>query len=798
MRSWISDIRYSLRGLFRQPLFAVTAIVTLALGIGANTAVFSVVYGMLARPFPYPDADRLVMVWSSDRSRGWTRTDVSLADAWDWKTRTNVFSDLAMVGPASLNLTGTERPERLEAKRVTANFFEVFGTKILRGRAFVEADDRPGAPGVAVLSFGFWQRHFGGEASAVGRVIQLDGEPYTVIGVTPREFVFPDGHPDVYVPFRLIAAEQRRTNHSHVAIGRLASGITTEQASREVGQVAESLAREYPETNKDWAAYVVSLRDDVVGEIGRQASVVLMVAVGFVLVMACVNVANLLLARANGRRREIALRGALGAGRLRVVRQLLTESLVLALAGGAVGILLAIAGVRAIVAALPSNLPSVFAFQVDRAVIAFALIASVLATFVFGLFPAVRASTASAQGLREEGRVGEGRRARRFGGTLVVVQTALAVVLLVGGGIMMRSVIQMVRQDFGYDPDGVMTLRVTPPESKYGDAEALQRFYDQLLERTRAIPGVLAAGTIQSLPVRGSNNVNTYWIPGVATASQDGYPARMGYLSAGYLEAMRIPIRRGRGFEESDRADSRLVLLVNEELARQRFGTVDPVGRSIRFDDTTWTVIGVVADMRERSLQRPPEPSLYVPVTQSPVRSRTLAVRVNGDPASFAEPLQAAVWSVDADQPVYEVQPMSALIEQDVKPFKVIAAMMLAFAAVSLLLGGVGIYGVTAYAVGRRTNEIGVRLAIGAERNSVVRLIVREGMMRASLGLLLGTGLALLMSRAMASLLVGVSPTDPLTFASVILLLTVVTFLGAYLPARRAARLDPVRALAHE
>jgi predicted permease len=794
----MSDVRYALRSMVRQPLFALTAVATLALGIGANTAVFSIVYGLLGRPFPYPEADRLVMAWSSDLSRGWTRTDVSLSDAWDWHTRTRVFSDLALVSRASRNLTGGERPERLETKGVTSNLFGVLGASFVVGRGFMEADDRPGAPATVVLSYGYWQRRFGGDPSVVGRVLQLDGEPHTVVGVTAASFIYPDDHPDVYVPLRVVLAEQPRSNRSHVAIGRLAPGVALEQANRELRDLSTALAGEHPETNRNWSAYAVSMRDDVVGEVGRQASVVLMGAVGFVLLMACVNVANLLLARANSRRREISLRGALGAGRTRIVRQLLTESLLLALVGGAVGVMLAIAAVQLIAAAMPPELPAVFIFRVDRAVVLFALSVSVLATILFGLLPALRASAVSGQGLREEGRVGEGRRARRFGGTLVVVQTALAVVLLVGGGIMMRSVREMVRQDLGYDPTGVITLRIAPPSAKYPDAAALQRFYDQVLDRARAIPGVEAAGTIQSLPVRGSNSVNTFRIEGEATRADDGYPARMGYLAPGYLEAMRVPVLRGRSLEATDGAGAPRVLLVNQLLAEQRFGTSDPVGRALHVDDETWTIVGVVANMRERSLQRPPEPSIYLPVAQSGVRSRTLVARVNGDAAAYADALQTAVWAVDPEQPVYEVQPMTALIDSDVSGFRVLASMMLSFAAVSLLLGGVGIYGVTAYAVGRRTNEIGIRMAIGAERKSVMRLIVREGMLRATLGLVLGLGLALLLSRAMQSLLVNVSPTDPLTFVSVTLLLAFVTFLGAWLPARKAARLDPVRALASE
>jgi predicted permease len=611
-------------------------------------------------------------------------------------------------------------------------------------------------------------------------------------------FEMPDDGVDIYIPLREVPAEASRTDHSHLAIARLAAGVSVEQASRAVAAVATALQQEYPETNRTWDAYVTSLRADVVGDIGRQASLVLMCAVGFVLLMACVNVANLLLARASGRRREMAVRQALGARRVRIMRQLLTESLLLALAGGALGVLLALGGVRVIAASLGDQVPPLFVFEVNRAVLVFALGVSVVATLVFGLVPALRATTANASTLREEGRSGEGRRGRRFGSTLIVVQTALAVVLLAGGGIMMRGVLAMQQQDLGFDPGGVLTLRVTPPPATYPDEASLERFYNAVLERVRALPGVQAAGTIQSLPLRGSNNVNTFQIAGQIDPSSDGFPARMGYLSPGYLEAMRIAVLRGRGIEATDVAGAQPIALVNELLVRQRFATGDALGNVLIVNDEPHTIVGVVTDMHERGLQRPPEPSIYLPVAQSPVRSRAFAIRVAGEPASIADEVQAALWAVDPDQPVFEVQPFAALLDSRISPFRTLAGLMLTFAAVSLLLGGVGIYGVTAYAVGRRTHEIGIRIAIGAGRRQVLAMILRENVLRSALGLTIGLVLALLMAQAMTGLVVGVSSRDPLTFGLVIALLASVTWLAAWIPARRAARLDPVRALAHE
>jgi putative ABC transport system permease protein len=619
-----------------------------------------------------------------------------------------------------------------------------------------------------------------------------------VIGVLPAGFVYPEGRPDLFIALREDPAAASRASHDRIAIARLAPGASVERASRDVERVAAALAEQYPTTNRGWTASVVSLRSDLLGEVGRRATVVLMGAVAFVLLMACLNVANLLLARGSGRRREMALRGALGAARSRLLRQLLTESLILALVGGAVGVLVAIGGVRAILAAMPADLPPVLSISVDRAVLLFALAVSIGSTIVFGLIPAVRASRAAAADLHEGGRSGmTARGGRRFGGTLVVAQTALAVVLLVGGGLMMRSVVNLQRQDLGYSPEHVLTARLSPPVGSYEGVTELATFFDAVLERVRAMPGVAAAGWIQSPPLSGSNNVNTYVVEGRGTPALDGGdPARMGYISPGYLDAVAARPLRGRDILESDREGAPRVALVNETLVRRSFGAEDPIGRALRVDEESWTIVGIVPDMRERGVNRDPEPSIYLSLAQRPVRSRTLALRVRSDPAAFAEAVQRAVQSVDPDQPIYAVQTMDELVRLRVGPFALVAGLMLAFALISLVLGAVGIYGVTAYGVGRRTGEIGVRMAIGAERGAVVRMIVAEGVRRALLGLALGVAGALLLSRAMSGLVVGVSPTDPLTIAAVVLVLFAVTLLGAWLPARRAARLDPLRALA--
>lgn len=793
MRMLVADLRYALRTLGRQPVFALAAILTLMLGIGANTAIFSIVYGLLFRPLPYPDAGRLVMAWSSMPERGWTHTDVSPADVVDWEGAPSV-AEFAVIGRESVNLTGEEQPLQIEAKQVTPNLFRLLGTQPKPGRDFAVSDGEPGAAPVVILSYGFWQRQYGGRPDVVGGTIQLNGEAVTVVGVLPADFRYPDADPSVFVPFREALTSWSRSNHAYNAIGRLAPGATVDGASAEVEQIAARLAGEYAETNEGWTASVVSLHADLLGDTARQASVVLMAAVLLVLLMACVNVANLLLARGNARRREMAVRSALGSGRWRLVRPMLVESLVLALGGGSLGVLLAVYGTRIIVAALPADVPPVFHFAVDTPVLVFALAASLVATLLFGLAPAARGAAVSARELGNRGSV-RGRSSRRFGSALVVTQTALAVVLLLGGGIMMRSVSSMRSQETGWTADGVLTLRTTPPSSKYEDAGALQRFYDDALERIRAVPGVGAAGTIQSLPLAGANNVSSYTFE--EESATEGHPARIARLSAGYLEAIGARMLRGRSFLPTDDTTGSKVAVVNETLAR-RVGEREVIGRTLRLNGDSWTVVGVVGDMLERALTRAPEPSIYLPAAQSATRSRSFVVRTVVDPLTTVDAIRRAVWAVDPEQPVFEVRPLASLIDVRVGPFRVIAGLMLCFAVVSLLLGGVGVYGVTAYAVGGRTNEIGVRIALGADRGEVVRMITREGMRRAVLGLAIGLLAGFGFTRAMAALLVGVSPTDPLTFGSVVLLLLAVTLLATWLPSRRAARLDPLRALAAE
>ena len=792
----LADLRYALRSLARQPVFAWTVIATLAIGIGASTVVFSLVYGFLFRPLPYEGADRLVMVWSRNDARGWSRTDVPLVDAREWQARTEVFDGLAVIDRPTVNLTGVAEPERLHAYAVTHDLLDVLGVDPGAGRDFLAEDGRPGAAAVALLTDGFWRRRFGADPAVVGSVLQLNGVPHTVVGILPPSFRFMETQPDVLLALREDLANESREDHSNMAVARLADGVTLEVAQRAVRGAAAELAEAYPETNEGWGADVVPLRDDVLQPEGRAAATVLAGAIVFLLLMVCVNIANLLLARGASRRREMAVRTALGAGRPRLVRQLLTESGVLALTGGALGAALSFGGVRTIVASLPDQIPAVFEFAVDLPVLLFVLAVSLLATLAFGLLPALRDSRASSAALREEGRSGAGRHGRRFGSVLIVVQMALAMVLLIGGVTLSRSVVQMQRQDLGYDPHGLLTFRVSPPVADYADRAATQALHDALEARLAALPGVEAAGSIHSLPLRGANSGGTYRIPG--DPNVDGWPARLNWISPGYADALRLPVRAGRAIQPEDREGTAGVVVVNELLARQRFDATDAVGRTLLYGDDEWTIVGVVADAIDRSVTRSPEPSLYFAAAQHGVRSRSYAMRTAGDPSALAAAVRRVLAEADPDLPPYELQTFERLLSDRLMPFRLIAGLMLGFALISLILSAVGLYGVTAYGVGRRTHEIGLRLAVGAERGGVVRMIVGEGMRRAVLGVGIGLALAIPLAGAMRAIAVGVDPTDPVTFAAVALSLVAVALLGTWLPARRAARLDPVRALTGE
>jgi predicted permease len=792
------DIRFGVRALVRRPVFAATVVLTLAVGIGANTSVFTVVNGILFTPLPYENPEELVHIWAANPPLGWDHTDVSPANQWDYRARSRSLEDLAVYYSDDMNLTGDGPPELVSGLRVTFNILELLGREPALGRGFVESEMGEGRDDVVILSDGFWMRRFGGDPDAMGSTISLDGKPRTVIGILAPDFRFLDRPFDVLLPQDLHPAMASRGGHYAEAVGRLAEGVTLEDARTELQALAVQLQDEYPDTNEGWTVEVVSTHDEMVGDMARQASMVLLVAVGFVLLMVCVNLANLLLARGSSRVREMAVRSALGAGRLRVVRQLLTESLLMAAVGGGLGLAFSSWGYRAIVAGLPSNIPPVFQFGIDGRVLAFTVLVTCLAALLFGVVPALRTVGSGENALRDGGRGGKSRSSTRFGSALVVLQTAMAVVLLVGGGLLMRSIAGMRAQDFGFDPDHVLTMRLAPPSSDYPEVSDLELFWERVEQEVGALPAVEAVGTTQSHPLMGSNWGRTFQLAG----DDAERTARVTYASGGLFDALRFRVVAGRPLRDTDGVEEPMAVVVNQTFVNRYLGEdADPLSASLSQGSDTLPavpIVGVLHDVVERGVDEPPEPAVYLPASSGALRTRSLVVRTAGPPEDAVSMVQEAVWDVDPDIPLFQVETMEALVDRRIGAFAILGYLMAIFALLSLLLGAVGIYGVTAYAAGQRTSEIGLRLAVGAERGDVVRMVVAQGGRRSLIGLVLGLGLAFFVTRAMGSVLVGVHPRDPATFIGVALVLGVVSLLGLWLPARRASAVDPVEALASE
>ncbi len=793
--SVVADVRFGCRSLVRHPLFAVTTTLTIAIGIGANAAIFTIVKGFVLTPLPYENPDELLALRNANPALGWDRMDVSYADAWDWRERSVTLRDIAVVNDDAFSLAGGDGPELVPALRVTPNFLGVLGIEPVLGRDFRPDEIGQGRDDLVVITDGFWQRHFARDPGALGSTLILDGRPVTVIGVTGSDFLYYDGRPDVLRPWAFLMTEAPRNAHSADAVARMLPGVHIDAVREDLTRISEQLASEHEE-NVGWRPVVAPLQSDVAGEIALNAAAVFMVAVGFVLLMACVNVANLLLSRASTRSREVAIRGALGAGRGRLVRQLLTESSLIAGAGGALGFLGAVWGSRAIVAGFPSTVPPVFNFEVDPQVLTYTAVVTVGAAIVFGLAPALtttRSGLGAAVG-RHPSTTG------RFGSTLVVVQTALALVLLVGGGLLMRSVSGMRSQDFGFDAENVLTARLAPPVEKYSDRTLSEAYWRDVTDRIRRLPEVEKVGTTQSHPLMGSNWARAVQIAGREVSESSPRTVRLTFASDGLFEALRFRMLEGRAFTDRDDVSARPVGIVNEAFVDRYLGSHDdPLQQTLIMPEgAEVSVIGVVGNVVERDIDAPPEPALYLPIAQSDIRTRSLVIQTSRDPTEIFAAVRAAVWSVDASIPISEVYTMQAIIDDRVGGFTVIGNVMAIFAVLSLILGAVGIYGVTAYSADQRRTEIGVRLALGAAHSEVVSMVVREGGRRTMLGILIGALLAVALGRGLSGILVGVSPTDPFTFATVLLLLATVSFGGIYLPARRLSRLDPVRALSAE
>jgi putative ABC transport system permease protein len=802
MENLYQDFRYGLRALRKSPGFAAVTIAVLALGIGANTAIFSVVNAVLLKPLPFPEADRIVAVPHTppqDIFPGRKYFSVSPANYYDWKAQNDVFSRMAILAGGVAALTGSGEPMSIDSVSVSAEFFSVMGARPLLGRLFGEGDDEPGHD-VAVLSEELWKSRFGGDPAVVGRSVVIDGRSHAIVGVLPAKLSYP-ADARLWLPLVLSPVDRAiRGIHDFEVLARLKNGVSLESARSQMNAIAARLAAKYPEDNKGWGAAVLPLHEDLVGNV-RPALLVLLGAVGFVLLIACANVANLVLARTVARRKEIAVRTALGAGRGRIVRPILAETIVLAVAGGAVGLLLAGLGVRLIVAFLGDQMPRVHDIRVDLPVLAFTFGLAILSGALAGFLPAWRLSHANPNdALKQGGRSDADAGSPVLRHTLVAAEVALALVLLLGAGLLVRSLGRLQRVAPGFEPKNVLHAFVSIPDTKYATPQARAAFYQHVLERVRALPGVETAGAINTLPLTDGGSTQPLAIEGRPVVSQAEQPeVAVRVLTPGTLPTLRIRLLEGRDVAATDTADSPAAVLVSATMAKRFWPGESAVGKRLTlsfYPGVKREVVGVVADVKLRGLaQTEPIAAVYVPHAQMSTHWLALLVRTGQDPASVASAVRAAVRSVDPDQPILGVGTMEEHLGETLSHPRFNMLLLAVFAVLALVLSALGIYSVLSYAVRRRTREIGIRMALGANRRDVLRLIVFQGMRPALIGLAVGLAGALALGRALSSLVFGVRATDPLTFAAVSLLLGLVALAACAVPAWRASRVHPTEAL---
>jgi putative ABC transport system permease protein len=814
MQSLWQDMRYGARILLKKPSFTLIAIVTLALGIGANTAIFSVVYAVLLRPLPYPEPERLTLLWTKLEKIGLEQNWVSEPEVLDFREQSELFESFGVVNGSSFILTGDGEPQQLSGAEISTNFFSVLGAKIKAGRDFAPDEEMPGAPRVAILSHGFWQRAFGGEQSVIGSTISLSGRPTTVVGVLPAGFslmvpaeALVPANVDVWIPYAVDYAKQERDSHGLTVIGRMKRGVTLAQAQEEMNAIA---ARLYPlhYTHTGFEVKVVSLHGDIVKKM-RPALLVLLAAVGFVLLIACANVANLLLGRAASREKEIAVRAAMGAGRTRLLRQLLTESVMLSLIGGAVGLGLAVWGVDALLALSPADLPRIDEVTIDVRVLAFTFGVAALTGVLFGLVPAIKASRIDlTQSLKEGSRSVAGGSSQRLRSLIVVAEIALSLILLVGAGLLTRSFVRLTRVDPGFDAHNVLTMKMTIPRSKYKDGVASATFYRQLIEKIQALPGVDSAAAISHLPLSGDYWGGTLTFEGVTANAERGnlasFEVDQRVITPDYFTTMKTPLLEGRFFTAQDVKGKPFVAIIDETLARRLWPDSSPLGRRMTFGrfpekPETWIeIVGVVRHIRHHKLEAEVREQVYYPHALAPFSGMTLAIRTAGDPLNMVGAVRDAVGSLDRDQPVYRIRTMDEFVRGALAPARFTLLLLSIFAAVAALLGAIGIYGVMSNAVTLRTHEIGVRMALGAQVSDVLKMVVGQGVRLVALGIGAGLTGAFLLTRLIASLLFNISATDSATFIVISIVLSVVALGACFVPARRAAKVDPMVALRYE
>ncbi len=801
MENLLQDIRYGVRSLFKRPGFAAVAVITLALGIGANSAMFSAVNAVLLRPLSFPESERIVLVEGVNPQQGITDSNLSVPDFADWQSQNQVFEQMAGFVTGGSLLVNNEETERVRGTSVTADFFPLFKTKALLGRALQPDDAQKGHDDVVVLSYGLWQRRFGSDPDVVGSKVKVGGEAATVVGVMPAGFDYPY-QSELWVPFAIDAAAERRDNRYLEVITRLKPGVTLAQAQAQMDTINQRLAQTYPETNTGSGVRLATLQERLVG--GTRSSLLLLLgAVAFVLLIACANVANLLLARATARQKEIAVRTALGASRWRVIRQLLTESVLLSTVGGAVGLLLSLWLTKLLIAVSPPNSPRFDEIRPDTRVFLFTLALAVLTGLVFGLAPALQASRINLnERLKEGGRMGGGSSHNRVRSMMMVSEVTLSFVLLVGAGLLIKSFMHLRDVSPGFNSANVLSVRISLPSARFPKGEPRVQMLRQVVEHIRSLPGVQSAGAVLSLPLGGDTfNVGRSYIrEGRPATPEESANATYLVATPDYFHALQIPLVAGRAFTDQDTEQTPKVLIVNESMARQLWPGESPVGKRItiwRDEKFPREIVGVVGDTK-RLLDTEAGSQMYVPFAQDSDWGMSLVIRTNGDPAASTAAVRSEIKSLDKGIPVYNVKTMNEVLALSVGPRRTPMLLLSAFAGVALLLAMIGIYGVTAYHVTQRTQEIGIRMALGAQMRDVVSLVLKGGMALAFIGIGLGLVGAFALTRLMSSLLFGVQPTDRGTFALVSASLLVTALIACYLPARKATKVDPLVALRYE
>ena len=809
MNTLVQDLRLGLRSLIKSLAFTGFAVVVLGLGIAANTAIFSIADAVLVRPLPYRDAGRLVTVWEDASELGFPQDTPAPGNFAEWKARNEVFEDMAAIAYGDgFNLTGDGRPEEISGRNVTANLFAVLGTAPAIGRDFRKEDDVPGAPGVAILSHGLWVRRFGGDAGIAGKEIWLNNRKFTVIGVMPRGFQFPTRREEIWVPVQF--TKEDLANHgSHYleVFARLKAGVSLKTANANLAAIAQRLSAEHPDSNAKVGTFAVPLRRQFAGDV-RGAILVLLGAVGFVLLIACANVANLLLARAAGRQRELALRLTLGASRWRIIRQMITESVLLAVLAGTAGIALSLWGTPFLAQLIPPGIAPLSGTGIDWRVLGFAILLSVATGIIFGAIPALRISLidlagAMRQGGGRSGGVGSG--GGRLRDALVVSEVALAIVLLAGAALMIRSFENLLHLDPGFTTEHVLAMRTPLPEPKYEAQKTRTAFYDEVLRRVEGLPGVVAAGYTTWVPLTNEGGATGVVIEGHAPQPR-GEPlipnTRM--ISKDYPRTVGMRLIEGREFDDRDGAETLMVALINQTMARRYWPGEKPLGKRFGLpsdkDATRWiTIVGIVGDVHQAGLDVPARAEMYMPYQQQEFFSPSyLVVKTAGEPMTVAGAVREQVWAVDKEQPVADVMPLGDLVDESLAPRRMQASLLGGFAVLALLLAALGIYAVLSYAVTQRTQEIGVRVALGAQRGDVLRLVIGQGLKLFLAGGAIGLAAALALAKFLTHWLYGVSAADPASFLGVTILLAGVTLMACYLPARRAMRVDPMVALRYE